>query len=305
MPKKLIIEARINEYAMRADNPNVPWTPQEIADCAVRCGEEGASIVHFHARTSDGAPAHSADLYAEIITRIRARSDVLLHPTLGWFSNDADPRARIDCITTLARDPATRPDFAPIDTGSVNLDLYDRELRRFEEAPRVYLNRTDTLELYARELRAARVKPILVVWSVGFLRRALAMIEMGLIDGPAYFLLNMTDGPYITGLPGNAEGLDTFLRFLPDDLACEWTANIVGGDLLALAPHAIARGGHVTPGIGDFAYTGIGAPPNEELVRRTAAIARDHGRAVATPDDARTMLDLPSRHEAFATGAPI
>ena len=29
--KKLIIEARINEYMMRDDNPNVPWTPDEIA----------------------------------------------------------------------------------------------------------------------------------------------------------------------------------------------------------------------------------------------------------------------------------
>ena len=44
--KKMIIEARINEYAMRDDNPHVPWTPDEIAETAARCREAGASIVH-------------------------------------------------------------------------------------------------------------------------------------------------------------------------------------------------------------------------------------------------------------------
>lgn len=293
MTKKLIIEARINEYAMREDNPHVPWSPDEIADSAARCWEAGARIVHFHARDREGAPAHSPDIYAEIITKIRAKCDVLIHPTLGWFSNDEDPRARIGCVTTLARDPATRPDLAPIDTGSLNLDLYDRDAKRFSESARVYRNATDTLELYAKELRDWGVKPVLVVWSVGFLRRALAMIEMGLIDAPAYFLLNMTDGPYITGLPGTPEGLDTFLRFLPSDLAHEWTANIVGGDLLALTEHALRQGGHVTPGIGDFAYRDLGSPPNEEIVRRTAGIARKLGREIATTQEAREMLGLP------------
>ena len=293
--KKMIIEARINEYSMRHDNPHVPWTPDEIAETAARCREAGASIVHFHARNPDGSPLHTVEAYAEIIRKIRARCDILVHPTLGWFSNDGDPAGRIACVTTLARDPATRPDIAPIDTGSVNLESYDAVTRTFRHPERVYINRTDTLQLYAKEFKASGIKPQLVTWSIGFTRRAEALMQQGLVDEPAYFLINMTDGDCLTGHPGTPEGLDAHLRFLPKGRRLEWSANLVGGDLVRLAGLAASLGGHVAPGIGDYPYRELGSPPNEEIVRRVAQVAREGGREVATPDDAREMLGLPPR----------
>ncbi len=290
--KKLILEARVNEYAMRDENPHVPWSPDEIAESAARCREAGASIVHFHARAPDGSPAHGVDLYAETIRKIRAKCDALIHPTLGWFSNDGDPAGRIDCVTTLAKDPATKPDFAPIDTGSTNLETFDPAARRFEHADRVYLNRTDTLIQYAARFKASGIKPILVTWSVGFTRRAAALIEMGLIDEPAYMLLNMTDGPYITGHPGTEAGLEAHLQFLPPGQRIEWSSNVVGGDLLKLGRMSAERGGHFAPGIGDYAYRELGCPPNEVIVARGAEIAKASGREIATPDDVREMLAL-------------
>jgi len=295
MPSKMILEARINEYAMRDQNPHVPWTPDEIADTAARCREAGASIVHFHARNPDGSPSHEFEVYAEIIRKIRARCDILVHPTLGWFANDDDPDGRIRCVTQLAADPATRPDIAPIDTGSVNLDSWDAQAGRFEHADRVYMNRTDTLERYAREFKRVGIKPQLVTWAVGFTRRAAAMIEMGLIEQPAYFLVNMTDGPCLTGHPGTPDGLDAHLRFLPAGVRCEWSSNVVGGNLLALAQMSARLGGHIAPGIGDYAYPELGCPPNEQIVRIAADIARQEGREIAMPDDARALLGLPAK----------
>lgn len=291
--KKLILEARINEYSMRDQNPHVPWTPDEIAETAARCREAGASIVHFHARAADGRPAHTVEIYAETIRKIRAKCDVLIHPTLGWFSNDGDPAARINCVTALAKDPATKPDFAPIDTGSINLDLYENG--QFSEAGRVYLNRTDTMIDYARAFKASGIKPVLVTWSVGFTRRAVALMEAGLIDEPAYMLLNMTDGPYLTGHPGTEAGLEAHLQFLPPGRRIEWSSNVVGGDLLKLGRMSVERGGHFAPGIGDYAYTELGSPTNESIVARGAAIAKASGRELASPDDVREMLDLPGR----------
>ncbi len=290
--KKMIIEARINEYAMREDNPHVPWTPDEIAETAARCREAGASIVHFHARNEDGSPQHSVEAYAGIIRKIRARCDILVNPTLGWFSNDGDPAGRIRCVTTLARDPATRPDLAPIDTGSVNLDSWDPRTRSFDHAERVYINRTDTLQMYARDFAASGIKPQLVTWSIGFTRRAVALMDEGLVAAPAYFLVNMTDGRCLTGHPGNAEGLEAHLRFLPRDRPVEWAVNVVGASQLAVAALAARQGGHAAPGIGDHPYRELGSPSNEELVRRVAAIAREAGREVASPDDTREMLGL-------------
>ncbi len=290
--KKMILEARVNEYAMRDRNPHVPWTADEIAETAARCRDEGAAIVHFHARAEDGSPLHTVEAYAEIIRKIRRKSDILVPPTLGWFSNDSDQAGRVDCVTTLALDPATKPDIAPIDTGSTNLETYDAETRSFSFADRVYMNRTDTLEVYAREFRRSGIKPEIVCWSVGFIRRALALMDMGLVAEPAYFLLNMTDGPYLTGHPGTPAGLRAHLQFLPPDRTIEWTANIVGGNLLDLAETVAEQGGHLAPGIGDYPYVELGCPSNEEVVRMAARTARSAGRELASPDDVRQMLDM-------------
>ncbi|GAC1340483.1 MAG: 3-keto-5-aminohexanoate cleavage protein [Acetobacteraceae bacterium] len=290
--KKMILEARVNEYAMRDENPHVPWTPDEIAESAARCREAGASIVHFHARKPDGSPEHSVDAYAATIRKIRARSDILVHPTLGWFSNDGDPAARAHCVTTLAQDKATRPDFAPIDTGSINLETFDASANRFDHSDRVYINRTDTLIQYANAFAAAGIKPVVVTWSIGFTRRALALIDMGLVAEPAYFLLNMTDGAYITGHPGTTDGLDAHLRFLPENRSIEWASNVVGGDLLKLAHMAAERGGHIAPGIGDYPYQELGCPANETIIALAAKAAHAGGREIASPDDVREMLAL-------------
>ncbi len=48
--KKLIIEVRVNEYAMRNGDPNVPWTAAKIGRDARAIREAGASVIHFDAR---------------------------------------------------------------------------------------------------------------------------------------------------------------------------------------------------------------------------------------------------------------
>ena len=139
--KKLIIEARINEYQSRDQNPHVPWLAQEIGEDAARCREEGASVVHFHARQADGSPDHSAETYAQAIREVRSRSDILVHPTLGYVTLDAGPEQRLAPVLELARDPQTRPDFAPMDMGSVNVDWYDPRALRFDTQGLVYSQR--------------------------------------------------------------------------------------------------------------------------------------------------------------------
>lgn len=290
--KKMIVEARVNEYAMRDGNPHVPWTADEIAETAARCREAGASILHFHARAEDGAPLHTAERNAEIIRKVRQKCDMLILPTLGFFANDTDPNARINCILELAKDPATKPDIVPIDTGSTNLDAFDREKLSFSHSNRVYENRTNAVEHYFRSLKNAGIKPKMTCWSIGFVRRALAFMEIGLVAEPGYFLLNMTDGPYLTGHPGTLEGLDAFLPFLPKSVRHSWTANIVGGNLLDLCEGVARRGGNIAPGIGDYPYIELGCPTNEELVRRTCIIARGCGREIASPDDVREILEI-------------
>ena len=291
--RKLIIEARVNEYMFREQgNPHVPYGPDEIAADAAACREAGAAVLHFHARKADGAPEHAAESYAETVGLIRAGSDILVHPTLGYVTLDQPAEARLAHILDMAKDGARAPHFAPMDMGSVNVDRYNAQGRRFETTNLVYRNDTRTLTYFAEHIRAAGMKPYLVSWNIGFTRYMSAFLDMGLLDEPAYLCFCLTDNTFLGGHPGTPKGLQAHLDFLPPERRVEWTVCNFGGNLFSLAAPIIAGGGHVSIGLGDYAYPELGSPTNAELVARVAAIARELGREVATPDEARAILGM-------------
>jgi uncharacterized protein (DUF849 family) len=291
--RKLIIEARVNEYMMRGQgNPHVPYSPAEIAQDAAACREAGAAILHFHARQPDGAPDHQASSYADTVRRIRAASDILVHPTLGYVTLDAGPEARIAHILAMAKDPAGAPHFAPMDMGSVNVDRYNAQARRFETTELIYRNSTATLMHFAHAIREARLKPYLVSWTIGFTRYVGAFMDMGLLSEPGYLCFCLTDNTFLGGHPGTLRGLQAHLDFLPEGRHVEWTVVNFGGNLLSLAAPIIAMGGHISIGLGDYTYPELGQPTNADIIRRIVAIARDLGREVATPDEARAILGM-------------
>jgi len=291
--QKLIIEARVNEFMMREQgNTNVPYTPQEIAADALACREAGAAILHFHARTPDGRPDHATETYADTVRRIRERSDILVHPTLGYVTLDAPAEERLDHILAMAKDASRAPHFAPMDMGSVNVDRYNAQARRFETTNLVYKNSTETLMYFAEHIRASGLKPYLVSWTIGFTRYAEAFLEMGLLQEPAYICFCLTDNTFLGGHPGTLKGLQAHLDFLPKDKRVEWTVVNFGGNLFSLAGSIIAQGGHVSIGLGDYTYRELGMPTNADLVRRIAEIARELGREVATPEEAKRILGM-------------
>ena len=289
--KKLIIEARVNEYMMRDANPNVPWTPDEIAEAAAGAREAGASIVHYHARNADGSPCHDAGTYDETIRKIRGACDVLVHPTLGQVTITGD-EARLRHIAGVADDPALKPDIAPIDIGSTNVDVYDAQAKAYRTEDLAYVNTIGTLCFFAERLRALGVKPVIVSWTIPFTRTLEAFLDMGLVDEPVYLLFALSDSGYLGGHPGTVQGLMAHLEFLPRNRRIEWSVNNKVGNLFGPAAAAIEMGGHVAVGLGDYAYTELGAPTNADVVREVARLARAMGREVATPDDTREMLGM-------------
>src|SRR3546814_20549531 len=86
-------EARVNEYMARDVNPNVPFTPDEIAEAAAACREAGASILHYHARNADGSPNHDPDAYLETIAKHRAATDIL---------RSEERRVGKECVSTCS-----------------------------------------------------------------------------------------------------------------------------------------------------------------------------------------------------------
>jgi len=290
--KKLIIEARINEYQSREANPHVPWLPDEIAQDAEACQVEGASIIHFHGRHADGSPDHDFLTYEKTIRAIRSQSNTMINPTLGYVTLDADAEERLSNVVALSKDPETRPEFAPMDMGSVNVDWYNPEEPGYRTKGLIYKNGTDTLEYFAQNIAAHQMKHYLVCWNVSFIRQTLAFMDMGLLTGPLPFLIVLTDGTMLAGHPGTEAGLDAHLAFIPPDRQLEWILSNFNGNLFQLTEKVIREGGHIAIGLGDYPYTELGQPSNADLVRKVREQAETLGREVATVDEAREMLGV-------------
>jgi len=289
--KKLIVEARINEYMMRDENPHVPWTPEEIAQAAADCRAEGASIVHYHVRNPDGSPCHDPDVYNDALRRIRDACDILVHPTLGQVTIRGD-EARLRHIVETQNDPVLKPDFAPIDMGSTNVDRYDAAARRYGSDNLAYVNTIGTLQFFARRMRELQVKPALVSWSVPFTRTLEAFFDMGLIDEPAYLLFGLTDSGIFGGHPGTVRGLAAHLDFLPRERNVMWSVSNKIGNLFAPAAFSLEQGGHIAVGLGDYPYLELGTPTNGAVIREFVRLARAMGREPATPAETKSILGM-------------
>ena len=289
---KIIIEARVNELAPRDENPNVPFLPQEITKDALACYEAGASILHYHGRTADGAPDHDPEFYKETNAGIREACPILINPTLGYVAHGGDARERFDAIEETMKDPKTAPHFAPTDTGTVNVDWWNPENNSYDTTHLVYENSTETLMYFADRIRHHNLKHYCVSWNISFTRQMEALMKMGVIEGPVFVLLCMTDGISLSGHPGTPEGLDAHTTFLPKDKSVYWSAMNYKGNLFLLTEKVIKEGGHISIGLGDYPYTELGQPTNADLIAKVAEQARELGRDVATVDDTRKMLAM-------------
>ncbi len=290
---KVIIEARVNELATRRGNPHVPFLPAEIISDAKGCYDEGAAIVHFHGRTADGAPSHDPNFYLETNAGIRAQSDILIHPTLGYVANDAVAKGRFAAIEAMMTSAETAPDFAPMDTGSVNVDWWNPDEGKYDTTELIYKNSTGTLMYFAERIRHYNLTPYLVSWNVSFTRQIEQFLKMGVLEAPAYICFCMTDEIIFAGHPGTANGLDAHTMFLPQGFETVWTVVNYKGDLFELTEKIISEGGHISIGLGDYAYRdGARHMTNAEVIAKVAAQARSMGREPATVAETRQILNM-------------
>ncbi len=287
---KVILEVRCNEYAMRDRNPHVPWSAEEIAADAAECADAGAALLHFHARDPEtGAPSHAAADYGAAIRQSRTRSELLLMPTLGAHTLQ-DPRERVAHIVELGKDPATRPDLAPIDLTSTNLDPY-RPGRGFLAEDTVYVNTIGGLRTQIAEIHAAEVAVHAVLWNVGSTRVLGAFLEMG--ELPARLPVEIVLSDQILAChPETERGLDAILDFLPAKGDLPWLALCAGSTGLPLVEAVVERGGHLSFGLGDWPYPELGQPRNAQVVEEVERRVRAAGGEPASPSEAREMLGL-------------
>jgi uncharacterized protein (DUF849 family) len=287
----VIVEVRINEMAARGGNPHVPYSAAEIIEEACMAWEAGASILHWHGRDPvTGVPDNSAEAYLAVVEGMRERTDMLLHPTLGYTSQQ-DPVNRTRHVRAAARQPSMRVDMAPVDFGALNVDYWDPVNRRFETEDQLYRNTRFDIRATLEALRAADCYVSSLCWDIGQIRTARAFQEAGVHSSKTLWTLFFTGESMPVGTPATLLSLQAMLAEMPS--GAPWTVVHWLGDAFPIAAWAITLGGHVSIGLGDWHYKRLGSPGHGELVHRLAAMAESLGRPVATPEQTRSILGLP------------
>jgi len=269
MNKLIITAAMIGAEVTREHNPNLPVAPVEIADAAYDCYEAGASILHLHVREDDQTPTQSGDRFRETIELIKDRCNIVIQvSTGGAVGMTAEERLQPVYL---------QPEMATLSTGSINF------------GDDVFLNPPAYLKEFARVMKENGVKAEVEVFDVGMINNALQLVKEGLLEEPLHF-------DFVMGVPGGIPGTLKNLLHLVESIpsGSTWTVAGMGRYELPLGTAAIIMGGHVRVGFEDNIYyeKGVLAESNAQLVERIARVADIHGRAVASPDEARGILKL-------------
>ncbi len=271
MEKLIISVATTGSRTTRGQTPYVPITEEEIAEQALACWREGAAIVHIHVRDEGGEVSADPARFRRVAELIRARGcDIIINMTTGGGRNLISDEERVQPVRL-------RPEIASFDAGSVNF------------GDGVFINSPQFLENLARDMLEHGVKPEIECFDTGMIENAKRLIDRGLIQPPFWF-------QFVLGVRGGAPATLDHLAFMVKQLppGSHWSACGIGAHQLPLGVAAMLMGGHARTGLEDNIYYSyrVLAEGNAPLVARLVRIARELGREVASPAEARELLAL-------------
>jgi len=281
MTTQVVITAALTGVlATREQCPAIPYTPVEIADEAKRAAEAGASIVHIHARNPEGGPEWRVETFAEILSEVRARTDVIVNFSTGAIG--IPPEQRIAHIRDL------RPEIGALNMGSMNYAIYSAKKKAFYH-DHVFANPFKDIQFFLEAMNSAGVRPELECFDTGHIANTAPLIDMGVLTPPYQFSLIMG---VLGGIPGTTRHLTNQVDTLPPE--SHWQVIGIGLSQWALVAAAITMGGNARVGLEDNFYVEEGkmAKSNGELVQKAARLVHDLDRDVATVDEARKILSL-------------
>jgi 3-keto-5-aminohexanoate cleavage enzyme len=257
----------------RDRHPNIPATPAQIVDAAIEAWQAGAAVLHLHAREEDGTPTQDPGAFRAIVDGIRERDcDAILNLSCGTAGGNsfADDRYRV--VAEL------RPEMASFDCGSINF------------GDRIFEGDLPLLRRMATAFRDAGTTPEIECFDSGYIGLALQLRDEGLLDDP--LRIQFVVGIPGTGVPATAAMLEHLRSLVPSGTI--WNACAPGRHQLPVNLHCLAWGGHVRTGIEDNLQLRRGElATNGQLVQRIVRLAADADRPVATPAQARELLQLP------------
>jgi uncharacterized protein (DUF849 family) len=299
-PRKVIITCAVTGAIHTPSmSPHLPVTPEEIAQAAIEAAEAGAAIVHLHARDPrDGRPDQSPDAFAPFLKVIKQRSNCVINITTGG--------APTMLVEERLRPAATfKPEVASLNMGSMNFGLYPmlaryKEFRFDWERPylegsrdRIFRNTFADIENILTTCAENGTRFEVECYDIGHLYTLAHFVDRGLIKPPLFvqsvFGILGGIGPHPEDVMHMKRTAD---RLFGDSY--RWSVLGVGRHQLPIAATAVAMGGNLRVGLEDSLWIAPGqlARSNAEQVRMARQIVEGLGLAIASPDEARSILAL-------------
>ncbi len=273
MTKTIITVAPTGAWPKKKDNPNIPLTPQEIANDVYECWKAGASICHLHMRDDEGNGTMDVNKFRETARLIRSHTDcdILFNFTTSGDLNASDETRQIH-VKELT------PQLASYDCGSMNWQHNS-----------VFLNTPLFLEKLGLTMQEAGTKPEIEIFDAGMVYNSLYYLKKGVLKAPLHyqFVLGAAGG-----IAATVENLVFLKSLIPQ--GSTWSAFGVGRGHIPILLAAIAMGGHVRVGMEDNVFFGKGqlAESNAQFVKRAADFIRLAGNEVASPQEAKEILSI-------------
>ncbi len=270
--EKLIITAAISGAEVTKEHsPAVPYTVEECVREAYSAYEAGAAIIHLHVREDNGTPTQSKERYKECITAIQAKCPEAIVQVSTGGAVGMSSSERLQPVELS-------PEMATLDCGTLNFG-----------GDEIFVNSENTIIEFAKKMQEKKVKPEIECFDKSMIDTAIRLSKKGYINSPMHF-------SFVMGINGGIGGTLREFIFLQESLPANSTFSVagIGRFEFSLAAAAIINGGHVRVGLEDNIYIEKGklAQSNGELVQKIVRLAKELGREIATPKEAREILGL-------------
>ena len=280
-------------------SPHLPVTADEIADAAVGAAEAGAAIVHLHARKPEnGEPLQTPEGFEPFLRNIKQRSNCVINITTGGA-------ATMTIEERLAPVAKFKPEVASLNMGSMNFGLYPM-LDRFPDLEheweysylegsrsRVFRNTFTDIESILTTCADNGTRFEIECYDIGHLYTCAHFVERGLIEAPIF--IQSVFG-ILGGIGAHPEDV-LHMKRTADRLfgdRYQWSVLGAGRNQMTVGLQSILMGGNMRVGLEDSLWAGPGslATSNAQQVEKAVRMVRDAGLEVATPDEAREILNL-------------
>jgi uncharacterized protein (DUF849 family) len=300
--RKVIITCAVTGGAHTPSmSPHLPVTPDEIAQHSLDAIEAGAAIVHLHARDPEnGRPSGDPAIFRQFVTRIKEATDAVINISTGGGGPNMPIAERAEAGRVL------QPEMCSLNMGSVNLVLAemagrDRDWKYDWEKPflegtknLIFRNTYADIEWILDNIgNAGGTRFEFECYDIGHLYTLAYFLEKGLVKPPLFvqsvFGLRGAQGAHVEDVLHQKRTAD---RLFGNDY--QWSVLAAGKNQMPLATMSSIMGGNVRVGLEDSLYIGRGelATSNAEQVAKVRRILEELGMEVATPAEARQILDL-------------